>query len=172
MSWFDKRRKNNERARCQARVRELLARAAGNVAPASRGRLSMGPTDIEDGSLVRSGEYLLTPSQLIYAIKSEGTAYRSGFAYLYHSTDVGFDELKAETIDLAGGIRSFFNYQATPREHGSVVVELPGGVQVRLVFVPEGVFGDRLIAAANSTQNILCRAASALGADGLPGPAQ
>jgi hypothetical protein len=132
----------------------------------------MGPTDIEAGSLVRSGEYLLTSGQLVYVIKSEGTAYRSGFAYLYHSTDVGFDELKAESIDLAGGIRSFINYEATPREHGSVVVELAGGMQVRLVFLPDGVHRDRLIAAANSTQNIFCRAASAFGAEGLPGPAQ
>jgi hypothetical protein len=172
VSWLNKRTRNKERARCQVRVRELLTTTAGNVPPASRGRLSIGPTDIDEGSLVRSGEYLLTSRQLIYVIKSEGTAYRSGFAFLYHSTDVGFDDLKPETIDLAGGIRRSFNYPATPREHGSVVVELPGGTEVRLVFVPDGVYGDRLVAAANSTQSFFCRAAGALGGDGLPGSPQ
>jgi hypothetical protein len=153
------------------RIRELLATTAGNVSPVSRGGLSMGPTHIDEGSHVRSGEYLLTSRLLIYVIKSEGTAYRSGFAFLYHSKDVGFDELKAETIDLAAGdIRRFVNYQSTSKEHGSVVVELASGTELRLVFVPAGVYADRLVAAANSTQAVFCRTASSFGADGVPGP--
>jgi len=170
MGWLDKRSRGKEHARCEGRVKELLRKAAGNIPVVSRGRLSMGPVDIEEGSLVRSGEYLLTSRQLVYVIKSEGAAYRSGFAFLYHSTEVGFDELKPETIDLAGGIRRFLNHQATPKEHGSVVVELADGGEARLVFVPDGMFGDRLIAAANFAQNFLCRTASAFGAEGRPGP--
>ena len=119
---------------------------------------------------MRSAKYTLTAAQLIYVVTSQGSAYRSGSALLYHSTDVGFDELKAETIELAGGIRSFFNYQWTPKANGSVVAELADDTKIRLVFIPENVLGDRLVVAANSAQNFFCRAAAAFGADGVPGP--
>jgi hypothetical protein len=119
---------------------------------------------------MRSGKYLLTATQLIYVVTSQGRAYRSGSAFLYHSSDVVFDELKAETIDLASGIRSFCNYQWTPRANGRVVAELAEGTKIRLVFLPYDLRGDRLAVAANSAQNFFCRTAEAFGADGVPDP--
>jgi hypothetical protein len=127
----------------------------------------MGPAHIEEGVVVHSGKYLLTRNQLIYVVTSEGTAYKSGSAFLYHRTDIGSDELKPEIIELAGGIRSFRN---SPSRHGSlgrVQVTLGDGASITLVFVPDGVYADRLRVAADATQRILCQTAQALGAEDL-----
>ena len=116
---------------------------------------------------MRSGKYVLTATQLVYVVTSEGAAYRSGNAFLYHSTNVGFDELRPEIIDLAGGIRSYRNFRSTRRSHGRVQVTLSDGATLGLVFVPQDVYGDRLVVAADAAQDMLCRTAGAFGAEDL-----
>jgi hypothetical protein len=167
MGWRHKRRRDEERARCQGRVNELLLRAAGGAPPLSRGNLSIGPSQIQEGSLVRSAKYLLTLTQLVYVVTSEGPAYRSGKAFLYHSADIGFDELTPGVIDLAGGIRSYRNSPSTTRSHGRVEVTLIDGDSFSLVFVPQGVYGDRLVEATDAAQSMFCRIAGASGAEDL-----
>ncbi len=133
----------------------------------SRGNLSIGPPQIQEGSVVRSAKYLLTITQLVYVVTSEGPAYRSGKAFLYHSADIGFDELRPGIIDLAGGIQSYRNSRSTPRSHGRVQVTLSDGESLSLVFVPQGVYGDRLVEATDAAQSMFCRIAGASGAEDL-----